>query len=272
MHLLHSIIIFIVVYCASFPSIAGTTNSNFSLIPHRAIYSMSLIKTPNNQELSDMRGVMIYEFRDQCDAWTIESKVYLYLQYTNQPAIENIRSMVTWESKDGLKFDFRSKDVSNGKLREEIKGSAIMYHDGLGGLVKYTAPLLPKVFLPPGTLFPTAHLQNLLNHASEGGKHLNKNVFDGATLDSPYDVSGVIVATLDPENLAPVLSKALEKTHSFKIRMAYFPLSSKSPIPDIELSIAIRVDGIVSQAVQEFRDYSIEAKLNKIDLIEKVGC
>ena len=117
--------------------------------------------------------------------------------------------MVTWESKDGLKFDFRSKDVSNGKLREEIKGSAIMYHDGLGGLVKYTAPLLPKVFLPPGTLFPTAHLQNLLNHASEGGKHLNKNVFDGATLDSPYDVSGVIVATLDPENLAPVLSLSL---------------------------------------------------------------
>ena len=91
-------------------------------------------------------------------------------------------------------------------------------------------------------------------------------------MDSPYDVSGVIVATLDPENLAPVLSKALEKTHSFKIRMAYFPLSSKSPIPDIELGIAVRVDGIVSLAVQEFGDYSIEAKLNKIDLFEKAGC
>ena len=68
------------------------------------------------------------------------------------------------------------------------------------------------------------------------------------------------------------LSKALEKTHSFKIRMAYFPVESKNPIPDIELDIAMRADGIVLKAVQEFGDYSIEAKLNQIKFIEKAGC
>jgi hypothetical protein len=272
LQLLHFIIKLSVIYFVGFPSIAAATDLDLPLIPHRAIYSMSLIKTPDNRGLSNVRGVMTYEFNDQCDAWTIESKVYLNLQYANQPAIENIRSMVTWESKDGLKFNFRSKDVSNGKLTEEIKGSAIMYGNGLGGLVEYTDPSLRKVFLPPGTLFPTAHIQNLITHASGGGKHLTKNIFDGATLDNPYEVSGVIVAILDQKNVAPALSKALAKIHSFKIRMAYFPAESKIPVPDIELDIVMRADGIVSQAVQEFGDYSIEAKLNQIDLIEKIGC
>ncbi|MDC0196651.1 cell envelope integrity EipB family protein [Gammaproteobacteria bacterium] len=272
MQLLHFIIKLSVIYFVGFPSIAAATDLDFSLIPHRAIYSMSLIKIPDNRGLSDVRGVMTYEFKDQCDAWTIESTVYLYLQYANQPAIVNIRSMVTWESKDGLEFNFRSKDVSNGKLTEEINGSAVMYRNGLGGLVKYTDPSVRKVLLPPGTLFPTAHIQTLIKHASGGGKHLTKNIFDGATLDNPYEVSGVIVAILDQKNVAPALPKALAKIHSFKIRMAYFPVKSKNPIPDIELDIAMQADGIVSQAVQEFGDYSIKAKLNQIDLIEKARC
>jgi hypothetical protein len=82
----------------------------------------------------------------------------------------------------------------------------------------------------------------------------------------------VIVAKLDQKNETPALSKALTKIHSFKIRMAYFPVKSKNPIPDIELDIAMRADGIVSQAVQEFGGYSIKAKLNQIDLIETAGC
>ena len=167
-----------VICFVGFPSIAATTDLGSSLIPHRAIYSMNLIKTPDNRRLSYVRGVMTYEFKDQCDAWTIESRVYLYLQYANKPAIENIRSMVTWESKDGLQFNFRSKDVSDGKLTEEIKGSAIMYRNGLGGLVRYTDPSLRKILLPPGTLFPTAHIQTLIKHASGGGKHLTKNILE----------------------------------------------------------------------------------------------
>ena len=91
-------------------------------------------------------------------------------------------------------------------------------------------------------------------------------------MDNPYEVSGVIVATLDQENLVPALSNVLAKIHSFKIRMAYFPVESKNSIPDIELDITMRADGIVLKAVQEFGDYSIEAKLNQIDLIEKAGC
>jgi hypothetical protein len=175
----HFIIKFSVIYFVGFPLIAATTDLNFPLIPHRAIYSMSLISIPDNRGLSDVRGVMKYEFKDQCDAWNIENKVFLYLQYVNQPAIVNIRSMVTWESKDGLKFNFRSKDMSNGKLTEEINGSAVMYRNGPGGLVKYTDPSLRKVLLPPGTLFPTAHIRTLIKHASRGGKHLTKNILMG---------------------------------------------------------------------------------------------
>jgi hypothetical protein len=269
---LRCFIIFNIIFNVGFPSVANTVDLDKSLIPHRAIYSMNLVGSPGDGGLSNVHGVMTYEFKDQCDAWAIESKVYMRLQYVNNSESENIRSMLTWESKDGLNFDFRLKDVTDGKLVEEIKGTAVMDGNIFGGAVKYTQPSLRKVILPPRTLFPTAHIKALIKYAIKGGKHLTTTVFDGATLENPYEVSGVIVARSGIKNPAPAISEALTKIASWKIRMAYFPVKSREQTPEFELDIEMRADGIVSRFVQEFDDYSIEARLSQIDFLEGANC
>ena len=100
------LIIFSIIYIDSFSSIAGATDLKSPLIPHHALYTMNLVKSYGNGGLRNARGVMTYEFRDQCDGWSVESKVYLRLQYGNLPEVENIRSMATWESKGWFNFSF----------------------------------------------------------------------------------------------------------------------------------------------------------------------
>ena len=272
LRLLHYFTIFSVMVNIGFPSIATAVDLDQSLIPHRAIYSMNSVGFQGDSGLSNVRGVMTYEFKDQCDAWAIESKVYLRLQYANNSESENIRSLVTWESKDGLNFHFRLKDVTDGKLTEEIKGTAVMDGNVLGGVVKYTEPSSRKIILPPRTLFPIAHTQSLIEYAMKGGKHLIKIIFDGANLVNPYEVSGVVTAGSGIKNLSPAMSEVLTKIASWKIRMAYFPMKSKKQTPDFELDIEMRADGIVSRLVQEFDGYSIEARLSQIDFLEGADC
>jgi hypothetical protein len=266
------LMIFSIIYIDSFSSIAGATDLKPPLIPHHALYTMNLVESYGNGGLRNARGAMTYEFKDQCDGWSVESKVYLRLQYGNLPEVENIRSMATWESKDGLIFHFRLKDENNGKLMEEIIGIAKLDGTGLGGLVEYTKPTLGGIVLPQGTIFPTTHIQSLIQYARKGGKHTTKIMFDGATLDNPYEVSGVIGIGSGGEYLSPLLLKVLDKITNWKIRMAYFPINGKKETPDIELDIEMRADGIVSRILQEFEGYSIEARLNQINFLGRADC
>lgn len=253
----------------NFVEAAGLTPS---LVPHRAVYAMHLAKSNGEGGLTSARGVMTYEFKDQCDSWTVESKVYLRLRYGNHPELENIRSMVTWEAKDGLGFRFRVKEVTNGKMTQEIKGVAALDGTGLGGVAECIKPSSQKVVLPKGTLFPTAHIQSLLRHAAAGGKHMTKTIFDGATLENPYEVSAVIGAGTGTKNLAPKLAKILQEAINWKLRLAYFPVRDSKQTPEIELGVEMRNDGIVSRILQDFGKYAVEARLNQIELLTENGC
>ena len=39
------------------------------LVPHRAIYSMTLGSTTGSKGPASIRGVMSYEFQNRCNAW-----------------------------------------------------------------------------------------------------------------------------------------------------------------------------------------------------------
>ena len=135
-----------------------------------------------------------------------------------------------------------------------------------------TKPSPGEIILPQGTIFPTTHIQSLIQYARKGGKHITKIMFDGATLENPYEVSGVIGIGSGGEYLLPALLQVLDKTANWKIRMAYFPIKSKKETPDVELDIEMRADGIVSSILQEFGGYSIEARLNQINFLGRADC
>lgn len=242
------------------------------LAPHRAIYSMHLTKSSGEGGLSGARGVMTYEFRDQCDGWTVESRVYLRLRYGDRREIENVRSLMTWESKDGLGFRFRSNEKQNGKQVQEINGVAVLDGAGQGGVVEYSKPNRNKVNLPRGTLFPTAHINALIALSQDGGNHLTKSIFDGATLDNPYEVSAVIGKGKRASKLPPKVLELLNESARWRARLAYFPVRDKSPTPEMELGVEFRADGIVESILQDFGEYGVEARLNQIEMLERPGC
>ncbi len=243
-----------------------------SLVPHRALYAMNLSKSAGEGGLSAARGVMTYEFRDQCDGWTVESRVYLRLLYGGRKEIENVRSLMTWESKDGLGFRFRVNESQNGKPVQEIRGVAVLDGEGEGGVVEYTKPNRNKVNLPKGTLFPTAHINALIKLSTGGGNHLTKSIFDGATLDNPYEVSAVVGRDKDGSKLADKVLKKLTETARWRARLAYFPVRDKSSTPEMELGIEFRADGIVETILQDFGEYGVEARLDQVEMLEKPGC
>jgi len=234
---------------------------------HRAMYSMALGTSGETGAPLGIRGVMTYEFKEHCEAWSVSTKVYLRLKFGNGPEVESVRKIATWEAKDGSSFRFRVHETNAKKQVQEIKGVAIIEDEGSAGVAEYVAPVRQKVTLPKGTLFPTGHLQKLIASSQRKETHLGRHIFDGSSMDDPFLVSAVIGnAAVDPPLKAEV-RKILGDMKRWTARLAYFPVKSAAEVPDFELGVRYREDGIIDNISQDYGSYTLEAKLVRVEFL-----
>src|SRR5262249_14045511 len=170
------------------PSLVGATE----ISPHRALYSLSLESSKAGSGVVGASGAMIYEWGETCDAWTVQQRFRLRLVYEDTDPVELSSTLVSWESKDGLRYRFNERRLRNGAADEEVKGEARLDGTGKGGKADFTKPDPVTMALAPSVLFPTAHTLLLIERALAGDNFLSREVFDGATEDNASQISAVI--------------------------------------------------------------------------------
>ena len=247
------------------------------LMPHRAIYDMSLASTKLGGGVTAASGAMTYKFGDSCDGWTVENKTVLTFAYSDGAPVATTWDFVTWESKDGLHYRFRVRSTRDGVVNEDIDGVANLDGLGKGGVAKFSLPE-PKVMrLPKGTLFPTEHTIRLLETAEKGGRSIERILFDGTGTDGPFDVNAVI-GKLSPANSNngmssdPVVSPAMLSAPSWPMQMAFYLRGSKDPTPDYEVALRYYLNGVADEVLQSFGNFSLKGRLQKLEPLPRPDC
>ncbi|MDP6175511.1 MAG: DUF1849 family protein, partial [Rhodospirillales bacterium] len=246
------------------------------LVPHRAVYTMRLASSEGQGGLAGIRGAMVYEFKDVCDAWTADAKIYLLMQYARGREIETVRKSLTWESKDGKKFRFSVEELRNKRISQQISGVAVLDGVGRGGMASYSKPRRMKVKLPAGTDFPSTHLARLIRRSAAGKPILDKVLFDGSNLDNPYEVNAVIGQYRSDRRRVPgplaALGAASEPKKIWFARLAFFPFYSQAETSEFDMEVDYREDGIIDRMVQDFGDYSMEMLMTEIAFPPREVC
>jgi hypothetical protein len=245
------------------------------IAPHRALYNLTLASAKSSSGVVAASGAMVYEWGETCDGWTVQQRFRLRLQYAEQDGVEVSSNLVTWESKDGLRYRFNERRLRNGEPDEEIKGEARLEGAGKGGTAEFTRPEATTLTLAPGVLFPTAHTLLLIDRAKAGDQFIAKSVFDGATVDNAEQITAVVGNQLKPgpsnvddklpEN--PILDRP-----SWRIRLAFFPADSKAEQPDYELGMRLLDNGVSQDMALDYSDYVIHAKLDDIEPLPRPSC
>lgn len=261
--------------------------------PHRALYQMELGTTVQGADVTDASGTMYYRFEPVCDGWEVESRVALRLHYGTAGALEVVETTWTFtsfESYDGMDFTYTVDHKRNGLLQEAFAGEA--GKDTAGGGASFNDEEFTAVDLPPGTLFPAEHLIRLLNHARESDGPFHQVVFDGASTDNPYEVNAVVIGPVTEGRVAvgerpktprnrqtPVLVGASTSTPDaaadqtvWRVRMAYFPIFGLGGIPDFELEVDYRENGIAERMIQDFGDFTLNLMPAQIEMLPMPEC
>ena len=240
------------------------------LLSHRAVYAMSQHMGTAISDIVGVKGRLEVTFETACDGWRMEQYIGFHLYHTEAADLEHVAHLSGWESDNGTDFWFNTVSYQNRTLLEELSGVARLDAPGGSGQARFAKPAPEVRPLPAGTIFPARHLEELLAAARAGEEHLTRTVFDGSTMDSPYEITAFIGKERAPGGES--LSKVISGERSWPFRLAYFKVAAIEPSPEFELSAILYENGVAGDMVYDYGDFAIDVKLRELEALPAPQC
>jgi hypothetical protein len=236
--------------------------------PHRALYSMSLGNTENDSGIVDVEGRMAFEWREDCDGWVVEQRYAMRYFGASSSVREVDTTFTTWESKDGKRYRFFVTNNPGSGSPPKIEGFASHPGENGTGMARFTVPDETDFELPAAVLFPSAHTFAMIDAAIAGGKFFAAPMFDGSEVEGPTSVSAVMgLERTDMDSDKPLL-----KGRHWPIRMAFFAADSKGSEPTYEMSATMHSNGVASDLILDYGDFTVKVELKTLEAIPKPAC
>lgn len=254
-------------------AIGAQSAGGVDLAPHRALYDIKLVATHSGSQILNISGKMFYEWKPSCEAWITDHRFNLFYEYADSPGMNITSDFSTFENFSGDDFNFTSRRKRDGELYQELRGHASVAGDAPAAV--FSVPEGLTYDLTPETLFPMGHTMEMIRQARQGNKFFSAAVFDGSDEEGPVEINTFIgapvnaMAVLKP---SPNLDMSLVNTPAWKVRMAVFPQSDPAASSDYEMSMVFHDNGVISDMLIEYDNFSVTQKLVAIEKLEAEAC
>ncbi len=230
-----------------------------------AIYDLSLAKV-RTHDVTGATGQMRFSVADGCTGWGTTQHMTLLIRNADGSLTKTVTDYVTWETKDGsqLTFNLREKD-NDGRPVIDDAGTAIRAKDG-SGTITYSTPANRVMTMPPGTLFPMAHTEAILDAGMQGKKFIAVPLFDGTTDDGAQATFVVILGRHDPAAKTPF--RGLAKLASTDVDIAFYERKHSDQNPDFRSQMLYYDDGVANNILMDFGDFVMRGSLEHLDIPE----
>ena len=260
----------IVLLAAIVPGSVTAEGGAPGLLSHRAVYSLSNHVGTAYSDIAAVKGRLEVTFEVACDGWRIEQYIGFRLYTAQGPDLEHVAQLSGWESTDGADYWFNTRTYQDRELLEEIGGIARLDEPGGSGDTRFAKPVKEVRPLPAGTIFPARHLAELISAARNGEQHVTRTVFDGSTLDSPYEITAFIgKERAGGDTHAPPI---VSHQRSWSFRLAYFKHSALQPSPEFEMSAILYENGVAGDMVYDYGNFAIDVKLRELEALPVQDC
>ncbi len=260
-------------------------NINTPLTPHKALYDINLVATHSGTQIINISGKMFYEWRPSCDGWITDHRFTLFYEYADSPGMHITSDFSTFETFDGESFDFSARRSRDQDLYQELRGRASTSKKKNINKTQKTMPQDGKALfsmpenlsfdLKKGTMFPMAHTVEMVRKAQNNDKFFTATVFDGSDDEGPVEINTFIGKKVNAMKIikpSDDLDMALLNTPAWKVRMAVFPTLNDEESSDYEMSMLFHENGVISDMLIEYDNFSVTQKLVALEELESEQC
>lgn len=265
----------IVIVIVSLTLSVAAEAAGLSLQSHRAVYELQLLNARQGG-ISNLSGRLVMEWGQECDGYILNQRMVTSVTDARGGQALNDFQVTSWESLDGLVFRFSSRDATNGTVTEEIDGKAELKAAGAAGMVRFRKPREVELALPAGTVFPSEQAILLLRAAQRGERSRNIILFDGSRLDGLYETYNVIGNEYPPMSASETGPyPLLAGQRSWYVHIAYFSHDSdksESETPEFQVGYRLFQNGIATEIVLDYGDFSLGGELSQLEALPKPSC
>jgi len=260
------------------------------LVPHRAVYEISLANKKEAVSVSNVRGRMVFEITGSpCEGYT--QNMRMITSTTDERGVKSLSDIrsSTWEQGRGKRLRFSSSQYLDSQLQEVVSGDARRSRNRKNINVKVDRPGATVLDLPGDALFPAQHSLAIIRAAKAGEKQLDVRIYDGSEQGQgfykTYSFIGKKIPAIakDPNRNKSKKSKkkakklaglGLAKMPSWPVAVSYFngEGNSDDTIPSYELSFRMYPNGVSGNLLINYGNFSVRGRLDKIKYLRTGSC
>jgi hypothetical protein len=255
-------------------------NPPLALVPHRAIYDLTLGEVRGNSPVAGVTGRILYDFDgNACQGYSLEFRQVSELDTgEGKTSTSDLRS-TTWETADAKSFKFTSQNFVDQSLVTTVDGEA--KHDDAKTAVDLAKPEPKTLDLDAGVVFPTEHMIRAIAAAEAGKTILNFPVYDGSeTGDKVFDTMTVIGRKIAPDERLHADAAAdepkLVAVPRWPVTISYFEKQktddSSEETPAYSISFELYENGISRALTLDYNDFVVNGKLSSLQIKDTKPC
>jgi len=249
------------------------------LVPHRAIYDLTLSQTRGSSQVVAVRGRILYDFGgNACDGYTLNFRQVSELNSEGKTSTSDLRSN-TWEGGDAKSFKFTSENFLDQNLVDAVDGRA--QHGATATAVDLVKPQPKTLDIDAAVVFPTDHMVRAIAAARAGKAILDFPVFDGSdTGDKVYDTLTVIGPKLSSDERrhsdAADTAAQLAGVPRWPVTISYFDKTkakeSSEQTPIYTIGFELYANGVSRALTLDYNDFVVSGRLSSLEFKDPKPC
>lgn len=262
----------------AFAALAGAVpaSADVALAAHRAVYDLKLKHAGNRAALVGVEGRIAYEISgSKCDGWTVSSRIVnAYRPAEGEPRLVDTRN-ASYETDDGTMMRFTQSEYVNNRLDNEKKLKAEVTEAGGKGRIE--SPAAADFDLPPGTIFPVAHMKRLIAAALKGETRESSFVFDGGDDEKTYKAISIIGKKIEGGASTMTLkdgdAAALDRLPAWPVTISYYEITAAGEdTPAYTMSFEMFENGVAGTLTLDYGSFALDGTLANFKFLEQPPC
>ncbi|HZH51595.1 MAG TPA: cell envelope integrity EipB family protein [Microvirga sp.] len=241
------------------------------LVPHRAVYDLSLLRAEGPRGVDSARGRIAMDFGgNACEGYTLTYRQVTVLEGGETGSRTVDTRTATYESGDGQAMRFKSTSSMQGLTKDGVDGDAKLAPDGTLD-VRFKQPRNATFAAAGQPIFPTEHLKRLVEAGREGRNTLAVRVYDGSDDGKKvYDTLALIGRRIEPgagSNLEQAVRQdALAGVPRWPVTISYFTEGTGDRTPVYTISFELYENGISRALKLDYGDFALKGDLQSLQV------
>lgn len=244
------------------------------IVPHRAVYGISLARTDEGSGVSTAQGRMVFEITgSSCQGYRMRQRMMVNIaDEDGNVGLLDFR-IVTFESGQGDVYNFDARTRMNKDVVEAVEGEARRTEGGIE--IKLKQPAEKTVELDGAALFPSQHIRVILDAALANRNFVSAEIYEGAGTGETSDAAS---AAIGEEVLDDQQGALRAGVRHWPVSVGYFDRESKEKkgfgeeLPSYQMRFTLFENGVTNDLIMDYGNYALSGSLESLEPIEASDC